>query len=317
MQTDVASNHDQICTDILRVLLPHRRTENAQCHPADEYLGCFFHQLNQIHRFVSGDLPITFTLPAFPCKSPNTDKVLGHLPDLGELASLRFLNHLCAQVGEMYSPGARVLICSDGHVFADLIRVPDQHIDEYAAALRGMINEEGLSTIELFSLADVYGNIDYPDKRELLTKEYAQSLESLRAEVRTDEATLRLYRGITRFLMEDSYDPSYTGSRRSLLKECRERAYGVIQRSRAWSDLVAEHHKDSVRLSIHPQPCGSEKLGIALLNIDNPWTTPWHSVAVVKPDNADQVTLMKRSDAEQIGRMVFVGGRPSHYVADE
>jgi pyoverdine/dityrosine biosynthesis protein Dit1 len=290
---------DPIAERILAMLLPYRRTESTHRHAAGDLGECFSHQLQQISAFVSAGLPITFTLPAFPCKSPNPGKVLSHLPDLGERESLRFLHDLCTQVGKVYEPGARMLVCSDGHVFADLIRVPDDHIEEYAAALEKMIVEEELSSIGLFSLADVYGDLEYPEKRRIMTAEFAQSIESLREEVRAGEDTVRLYRGITRFLVEDTRDPEKMGSRRAL------------QRSRAWSDLVADHHEDSVRMSIHPQPCGSPKLGIALLNIDNAWVTPWHSVAVRGSDG--EILLMKRAEAERVGRLVFADGRPSHY----
>lgn len=299
---------------ILEILLPHRRTESAHRHTADDLGVCFTDQLAQIRKFVSAGEPITFTLPAFPCKSPNPAKVLGHLPDMGERASLRFLHGLCERVRQVYPPGARILVCSDGHVFADLIKVPDQDVDEYAAALRSMIAEEAPGSIELFSLADVYGDLGYPEKRRLLTEQFAQSIDSLREEVHVNDDTLRLYRGITRFLVEDTKDPAAMGSRRTLQRDCKERAYGVIQRSRAWSDLVADHHDDSVRLSIHPQPCGAAKLGVALLNIENPWVTPWHSVAVLDPDG--DIVLMKRSDADRIGRLAFADGRPSHYEVD-
>ncbi|MFJ9543899.1 L-tyrosine/L-tryptophan isonitrile synthase family protein [Streptomyces sp. NPDC101225] len=50
--------------------------------------------------------------------------------------SLTFLNALCPEMERIYPPGARVTICSDGHVFGDLIGVPDEHIDAYADELR-------------------------------------------------------------------------------------------------------------------------------------------------------------------------------------
>jgi pyoverdine/dityrosine biosynthesis protein Dit1 len=316
MQEDhqTAGDDFAIAEQILAILLPYRRTESVHRHTADNLTDCFSHQLQQIQRFIAAGLPITFTLPAFPCKSPNPNKVLGHLPDMGERASLRFLHSLCMQVEEVYEPGARMLVCSDGHVFADLIKVPDEHVEEYGAALEKMIAEEATSSIELFSLADVYGDLSYPEKRRILTDEFAQSIDSLRAEVRVNDDTLRLYRGITRFLVEDTKDPESMGSKRALQRDSKQRAYGVIQRSRAWSDLVDEHHKDSVRLSIHPQPCGVPKLGIALLNIENPWVTPWHSVAVLDQDG--EIFLTKRSEAAQIGRLVLVDGKPSHYEWD-
>ncbi|GHJ99637.1 hypothetical protein SY2F82_14350 [Streptomyces sp. Y2F8-2] len=93
---------------------------------------------------------------------------------------------------------------------------------------------------------------------------------------------LALYRGITRFLVEDTAD--WTGTRSALQRACRQRAYGVIQRTRAWGTLIAEHHPRAVRLSIHPQPVGAPKFGIRLLDAPDAWTTPWHSAALRRSD---------------------------------
>lgn len=299
-----------VSEEILLRLLRSRRASVRHEHDEREYRSCFADQISQINEFTARGLPVVFTLPAFPCKSPNRRKVFGHLPDMGELLSLRFMDGLCKEIGEIYQPGARVLICSDGHVFGDLIRVPDKHIDEYADTLRQMIVWGGLDSLDTFSLADVFGELDYDEKRRLLVAEFAEPEESLREEVRAGGPLLDLYRGITRFLTEDAGD--FAGTRSALQRESRQRAYGVIRRSRAWSGLIADYHPRQVRLSIHPQPCKFDKLGIMLLGADDTWLTPWHSVAVELENGV--FTLMKRADAEQVGTPIHLAGRPSHIV---
>ena len=232
---------------VLRVLdlLTRLRREDAP-HRHDT-VTCFAPQLAQLDAFVRQDAPILFTLPAFPCKSPNPRKVLGHLPDLGEQLSLRSLQQLCDDVRRIHPPGARMLICSDGHVFSDLIRVPDDDVTEYTIALRELIERDGLDRIDLFNLDDVYGDRSYPEKRELMTAEHGQSIESLRAEVKSDERTLALYRGITRFMVEDGLGPVFHGTKSALLRDSRKRAYGVIQRSRAWGGSPSgERHPEKL-----------------------------------------------------------------------
>lgn len=246
-----------------------------------------------------------------PCKSPNPAKVLGHLPDQGERLSLRFLDSLCRDIGRIYPPGARIVICSDGHVFGDLVHVPDDHIDAYADELRTLIAASGLDRLSVFDLRDVLGDLSHTDKRTHVHDRYAPSVETLRAEVRTDEHTLALYRGITRFLVEDT--AGFTGTRSALQRECRVRAYGVIQRSRAWGDLIADHHARAVRLSIHPQPVGAPKFGIRLLDAPDAWTTPWHSAALRRADGT--WTLMPSAAAARLGHLVHQDGRPSHFEA--
>ncbi|WP_316754471.1 isocyanide synthase family protein [Streptomyces herbicida] len=294
-----------ISTAILALLLPHHRTTDDAPAPAE----AFPHQLRRITRFVHDGAPVVFTLPGFPCKSPNPAKVLGHLPDQAERLSLGFLNTLCTEIERIHPPGARVIICSDGHVFSDLINVPDPHIDAYADELRLLITESALDRLSVFDLRDVLGDLPSDAKRAHVHERHAPALDALRAEIRADDQALALYRGITRFLVEDTAD--HPGTRSALQRACRQRAYGVIQRSRAWGNLVAEHHPHAVRLSIHPQPVGAPKFGIRLLDAPDAWTTPWHSSALLRPDGT--WTLMPRSRAAGLGRLVLRDGRASHF----
>lgn len=74
---------------------------------------------SKVQHFTSRDLQIELCLPAFPCKSSNPKKVAGVLPDKGEEMALRTLHEFVRGVEEIYKPGARVWIISDGHVFSD------------------------------------------------------------------------------------------------------------------------------------------------------------------------------------------------------
>lgn len=294
-----------VSTRILATLLPYHRTTDPAPAPPE----AFPHQLRRIGAFVRAGAPVVFTLPGFPCKSPNPAKVLGHLPDEGERLSLRFLDALCARIGRLHPPGARVVVCSDGHVFGDLIGVPDAHIDAYADALRHEVTRLDLTHLSVFDLRDVLGDLPYDARRAHVHARYAPPLEALREEVRADAGALALYRGITRFLVEDT--AGWPGTRSALQRACRQRAYGVIQRSRAWGALIAEHFPDAVRLSIHPQPVGAPKLGLRLLDAPDAWTTPWHSAALRRADGT--WTLLPRREAARSGRLVTRDGRPSHY----
>ncbi|MFE8949843.1 L-tyrosine/L-tryptophan isonitrile synthase family protein [Streptomyces sp. NPDC007856] len=299
----------RIGKEILNMLLPHHRTTDRDHAPLPAPVEAFPHQVRRIARFIRDGAPVVFTLPGFPCKSPNPAKVLGHLPDEGERLSLAFLNTLCTTIERVYPPGARVIICSDGHVFGDLIGVPDEHIDAYADDLRIQIDRMGLDRLSVFDLRDVLGDLPHDTKRTHIHARYAPTLEALRAEVRGDDHALALYRGITRFLVEDTAD--WTGTRSALQRACRQRAYGVIQRSRAWGTLIAEHHPRAVRLSIHPQPTGAPKFGIRLLDAPDAWTTPWHSTALHRGDGT--WTLLPHQQAAPRGRLIVQDGRPSHF----
>ncbi|MFD9893375.1 L-tyrosine/L-tryptophan isonitrile synthase family protein [Amycolatopsis sp. NPDC059027] len=308
MLTATPSTVERTTADILRLLLPHRRHVRGDTVSEPE---AFRPQLTQLAAFVRTGEPILFTLPGFPCKSPNPDKVLGPLPDEGERLSLRFLDELCATIEAVYPPGARMLICSDGHIFGDHIGVADGTIDAYGTALCAMIHDERRACLETFDLGDVLGETGYDEKRRRVHEEFAPTVDDLRAQVHHDENMTRLYRGITRFLVEDTV--GHTGTKSALQRECRRRAYGVIQRSNAWSSLIAARFPRSVRLSIHPQPPGAAKFGIRLLDVDDQWTTPWHSCVLLRADGTP--TLLPHHRARALGTLAYRDGRPSHYVA--
>jgi pyoverdine/dityrosine biosynthesis protein Dit1 len=304
-----------ISWEILRILHAYRRgtLETASTQLAERQHATAYGapQLAKLLSRVRANVPIVFTLPAFPCKSPNPNKVLGLLPDMAERLSLRFLARLCSEIGRVYAAGAKILLCSDGHVFSDLIDVDDAVVDAYSHALTKLIEQESIGCIDVFQLGQIHGQLDYTIKRQRLTDEWGQPLAQLREQIVADEANLSLYRGITRFLYEDT-EASTWQSKSALQRASRRRAYGVIQRSQAWGNLIAAYHPDAVRLSIHPQPAHSSKLGIMLLEADDQWLTPWHGVAV---ECAHGAILMKRVDAQRIGRLVHAAGHPSHYIA--
>jgi pyoverdine/dityrosine biosynthesis protein Dit1 len=258
--------------------------------------------------------PIVFALPGFPGKSPNLYKVLGHVPDKAEWVALGFLQSLCERIRAEYAPGARVVICSDGRVFSDLVGMSDSDITRYQAGLAGMLQELDAGWLSLFNMEHAFGPTgDFDALRSKLMEQYAEPLETFKAGVRKGGEAASLYRGIARVLLEDMLGPDNRESLATCRKLCRERAYGVIQRSKAWGRLVAERFPDVLRLSIHPQPCGSGKIGIHFLDTANNWLTPWHGVAV---ESEGRFVLMRRREAEQMGaRLVMSEGRPSHFAA--
>lgn len=280
---------------------------------------CLAPHLQKVATAIAQRKPITFVLPAFPGKSPNPNKVLGPLPDMAEWCALEFLGHLCERIRKYHAPGARILLCSDGRVFSDVIGMREDDVTAYQRELSQMIERLGLSSLSTFNLEDSYPGQNFINMRQELMEQFGKPLALLKAMVRDggnriggreNEDAHLMYCGMTRFLVEDSMRPGQTQSRTAIQKECRIRAYEVIRRSNAWSELIAQQFPDAVRLSIHPQKCGARKLGIRLVGNEN-WMTPWHGVAV---DVGGRFLLLKRSQAEALGaRLIQSGGRASHY----
>lgn len=75
--------------------------------------------VNRVYGFVEKGLPILLCLPAFPCKSPNPNKVGGTMPDLAEFIAMDVLRNFIKEVCQVYQPGATLWVISDGHVFSD------------------------------------------------------------------------------------------------------------------------------------------------------------------------------------------------------
>lgn len=316
MGDPTAVNTERVADGVLRIVLEHqRRVPGGEC-TGDVCEKCLRYHLDQVQEAVEAGRPLEFVLPAFPAKSPNPAKVLGYLPDRAEELALTFLRSLCERIEEVYPPGARILICSDGRVFSDLIGVNDEHVTAYRQALDTMIKRLGGGRLKQFTLDDACaGTGNGPEEmRSALTSMCPRSLEGFKELVRSDEKLTGLYRGITRFMFEDRRTPDYTGSRAALQRASRERAYGVMYRSKAWGTLLDKLFPAAVRLSIHPQPCSSPKIGILLAGTPDMWLTPWHSVAV---GVGDRFTLMHRAEAEAAGaRLIYREGRPSHYVLE-
>lgn len=263
-----------------------------------------------IQAFIDESEPVQLALPAFPAKAPNPSKVLGRLPDLAESLALESLRSLLDEIQEAYAPGANLVICSDGQVFADVVGVSDADVAAYRRELQRMIDEAGDARVRIFGLEDAFGAKSPGAARKLLLDAYAQPEAAIRERARRSAAHGAQLDGIHRFLFEDEVVRSPEMSRTQARKVTRDRACEVVRRSDAWGQLVAAAFPRAVRLSIHPQPDVSSKIGISLLATDDCWLTPWHGAAVL---DGDRARLMHRIDAEKLGAaLVIEDDRATH-----
>lgn len=311
---------------ILDEVMKYQRvtSKTVMCKSSTHCFKCSEPHLNKIMRFVEKRRVIKFVLPAFPGKSPNKNKVLSSSPDYAEALALGFLSRLCKKIKSIYAPGAEIIICSDGRVFSDVVGMNENDVTLYKHKLKRMIHEICPHSLSTFNLEDTYKDLSFDQMRDELMKTYGQSLEFLKHKVKRGafseslqeekEANL-MFRGITRFMFEDSLHAGQTKSRTSLQKEAKKKAYEVIRRSNAWSAHVEEIFPECIRLSIHPQACGSKKLGIRLI-AEESWMTPWHGVALVTPKG---VRLVKKHEAEALGARLVKSekGEGSHYELND
>ncbi|MFI8521929.1 L-tyrosine/L-tryptophan isonitrile synthase family protein [Streptomyces sp. NPDC085481] len=313
----------ELSDKIVKLLYHFRRTEKAGGERVDGEVciaapckECLEEHRAKLDHFIRQAQPIHLVLPAFPAKSPNRTKVLGDLPDLGEYMGLGCLQALCDYIKHFHPSGARITICSDGHVFGDVVGVTDEAVTNYRLRLAEMIEAANWSSLDLYGLDDAFGGFDYPRLRQVLEDDYAPSVEELKESVRNDSATRNLFNGIHRFMFEDAVGVKGENvSRTALRNESKERAYQTISRSNAWSNVVAERFPEAIRLSIHPQSPHSKKIGVRLLRTRDAWLTPWHGVVL---DDGNRLSLVKKWDAEKAeASLVWRNGRPSHFVAPQ
>ena len=296
-------NNLNIAKQVFAILSAHKRHVGGHRQCSQENCSlCAAVQLPKILRQIEQDRPIRMLLPAFPAKSANPKKTLGHLPDHGELLALRMLNTLCAAINKIYVLGAEIIICSDGRVFNDLVFVSDRAVNEYQQQLQWLINKNNLTNLSMFSLDDVFPTHDYAAMRT----ELAQFNTKPKIE------NLAQFNGMHRFLFEDSLYFYPELSKNQVRKRAKALTYKVMQRSNAWSELIKTYFPSALRLSIHPQACGSDKLGIKMIPSSSMWATPWHNVLVVIDD---QQQLMQREVAEAMGaKLIYDNNKPSYFL---
>jgi len=306
-----AGRADEVLCELLR---DRRLLPDAGGCAARPCCECLRPHLARVEQAMAAGEPLELLLPAFPAKSPSPRKVLGVLPDLAEELALRHLQSLCDKIETIHPPGARILLCSDGRVFSDLVGVQDFDVTRYCAQLRKLVARLRLPSLRLLTLDDLLSAASAAGLRAELCARWAEPLAQVRERHRTPGGAA-LFCGIQRFLYEDALGCIQARGepvRRGPLREaCGERADEVIRRSAAFGRLLAERFPGMLRLSIHPQPAHSPKIGVRLGPARGRWLTPWHGVALRRQSGFE---LVPRHQAESLGaRLIHREGRPSHF----
>jgi pyoverdine/dityrosine biosynthesis protein Dit1 len=252
---------------------------------------------------------LDMVLPAFPFKSPNRDtKVLGTEPDFGEQVALGTLGNLCAALKN--SVEVKLHIVSDGHVFNDLLGVPDDAVDRYFHALKDMNRSPDISFLRL---KDLLGEGTVDSHRRSIMEQFAENRDDLVRRIHTQENDRILYTGMKRFMAEEmARDPRE--SEKSYQNRCGNLAKDVTRRSDAYSRLIEQRLPGMFRLSIHPRPDWSKKVPVRLVPSPDRWATPWHNAPVYDPER-QTTTLMHKADAEEKGySLEYKDTQPWRYI---
>ncbi|KUJ17584.1 uncharacterized protein LY89DRAFT_747245 [Mollisia scopiformis] len=251
----------------------------------------------RVRKAVDNNQHVPLVLPAFPWKSVNkVEKVLGALPDLGELLGLGRLNYLCGEIQEIYSPGAKVTVTSDGLVYNDLVGISDEEVYEYGAALRRMSEEQGYHNIDFFRIMNLLGITDQivmtkeeylstcGQTREALVERFLDPTFIAAEAIEKDRDMNLTYCGYIKFLTKDlKHSPVTQGivGGHAYRRAVKQIAQEMITRGSAFASAIESAFPDHVRLSIH-RSSGRNKLSFPLVPQPNHFSmTPWHSAVAV------------------------------------
>ncbi len=265
---------------------------------------CEINDLNPVHVYklttaIQLDEKITFVIPAFPAKSANREKTFSSFPDMGEVQALMNLNELANKVSSIHSRGAEILVCSDGRVFSDLVGITEEDVSIYQKELKNIVETYALNNIKFFDLEDEYcSKLSFDQMRYRLEQQFSKTESCVRNDVKVSVKAKNLFNGIHRFLKEDFTVLLSDLSKNQVNKISKEKAYKVVLRSNAWSELVERKFPHGFRLSIHPQDVESVKFPVQLLPSEESWGTPWHRVPVKKND---EFVLMRHCEVLNIG----------------
>lgn len=301
-QASARSDRDAETQSIVATLAAH-----ANQLPGDAPVLAVPPHAQRVAALVRERKPIEMVILGFPAKSPNRHKTYSDHADLAEVEGLRTLHRMCAAIAAGYQPGAVVHVCSDGHVFADLVHVADATVDMFQREIEGIIAEYGFNSLRTFSAGAYYQGLRGDALRARLVADFAKDVASTRTDCLHSAAGRVLLGGIHRFLFEDDLVRCPQLSRNKVRQQAKLQAYEVIRRSQSFGQLVQACFPDAIRLSIHPQLAGATKLGIRLVQGTDRWATPWHNVLVRTPSGP---CLMHRAQAEAAGaRLSFHDGR--------
>ncbi|KAH6671303.1 putative pyoverdine/dityrosine biosynthesis protein [Halenospora varia] len=291
--------------------------------------------LPYVQKHINTGATLRLVLPAFPFKSPSSEKVLGTLPDLGEELALARLQGLCENVKQVYKGGAEVVIVSAGLMYSDLLGVSDEDVWAYRKALIQLAKDKKLTNIKFSNISEFFPR-ESSEAENLVARiseehesAYLNSVSSLRkwflgrysppgfdvkSVIKDDEDTRKTYEKYLAELEEDlrnglrSHEEK--GNRVSKSPH-NDIAQAMIIRGAAFAAAIKANYKDAIRLSVHSST-GTSKLSIQLLDEpENTTNTPWHSAISLNLDGA-----FRTGHAAQLRSthdLVYRFGRPYYF----
>jgi pyoverdine/dityrosine biosynthesis protein Dit1 len=264
----------------------------------------------KIDSHLAGKEPLSFVMLGFPFKSTNTrDKVLGHLPDMAEQATLNNFQVFNQEIKKVYEPGVSITIVSDNYIFNDLLEVPDRVVQEYKEISMDMGRSAPMTW---YDLQDFYWGHNVNTKREKVVSQFGVSAAKMEQDILQNPDVNFLYRGMMVFMEEELAMKPYN-SNNQLHKAAKKLAREMMFRNEAYSNLVRAEFPRHIRLSMHPSVNNGSKYSFKLIPGEHSRHSAWHSCLVVKDG---ELMTMHKKDAIQAGySLKHKDNRPFYFEA--
>jgi len=263
------------------------------------------------------DQPLIFAMPSFPFKSPSRAKTLSDYADRTEEESLHFLKFLMKQAEKHFKGDLKLKIFSDGLFFGPIKGVPNNTIINYSNDIKSIIGKDN-HQIQMITLDELYP-LDYAQKAKSIIEINSDPIEKIKQHVRDGGIITNSFNGIHRFYAEEIKGQKPGLSRSQCEKEGKNRAYQVIRGAQAVNNWISEIEPTGIRLSVHPQPLISEKIGIPLTSRAQN-ITPWHCSALEHADSTGEpiVYFIKAEEARSQGiEVVNKNGKPYCFLSQK
>lgn len=267
---------------------------------------------DKISPFVAANNPIEFSMLGFPFKSINDrDKVLGKVPDLGELLSFENFKLFGEQMKTVYQPGVKIHIVSDGLAFNQLMNVSEYTVDEYGDICK---DYSSAAPIVWHNLRSFYGNKRADFAREKMFEQFGITEAELERRILTDPDVNFLYKAMIRF-MEGDLAILHYDARNQLHKAAKKMAREMMLANEAFSAMVRANLSDKIRISMHQSVNNGNKFSFSLICGAGIRHSAWHSAILVKKDGS--LETKHRKDAELAGNvLVYEDGRPYYFTEE-
>ncbi|MDQ6779448.1 MAG: isocyanide synthase family protein [Actinomycetota bacterium] len=242
--------------------------------------------------------PLEFVLPSFPFKHNNPAKVSRRSPDMAEVLCLCRLYEICHALGQVYEPGARFVIISDGLVYHDMFGVTEHEALSYRDRAREMVVQLGFEdSIEVTDMKHLVhsrqGLFDFVHERlrPVLREWWRANPDDLRraslvqastANLNTaDSVTHDLVQMATKDALLDADEEDDLATLETIRSATVQRAgrgafeFALFLYILSEIDLVRSCYPRAVRATVHPKPT---QWGLHLVNRESQ-VFPWQGVA--------------------------------------